>query len=70
MRDPRRIEQILDVIREIWEREPDLRLGQIVVNAIRPGEPCPQIFGAEDDELLKGLREYVRLVQANDAKRD
>jgi len=69
MRDPRRIEQILDVVREIWEREPDLRLGQIVVNAVRPSEPCPQIFYAEDDDLLKGLREYVRLVRANDSNR-
>lgn len=60
MRDPRRIEQILQVIREIWEREPDLRLGQIVVNAIRPIEPCPEIFAAEDGDLLEGLREYVR----------
>ena len=70
MRDPRRIDQILDIVREIWEREPDLRLGQVVVNAIRPSEPCPQIFGAEDDDVLKGLREYARLVRANVSKRN
>ncbi|ADB15124.1 hypothetical protein Psta_0434 [Pirellula staleyi DSM 6068] len=62
MRDPQRIEQILEVLREIWEREPDLRLGQIVVNAILPSDPCPQIFSAEDDVLLAGLHEYRRRV--------
>jgi uncharacterized protein YihD (DUF1040 family) len=58
MRDPKRIEQIIDLLREVWEHNPDLRLGQIVVNAIRPSESCPQIFGTEDDVLLKGLYEY------------
>ena len=66
MRDPQRVEQILDVLREVWESQPDLRLGQIVVNAIRPSEPCPQIFSAEDDVLLEGLREYRRRVLGAD----
>src|SRR4051812_37165609 len=55
MRDPNRIIPILDAIREIWEANPDLRLGQLIVNAIRPSQPCPQIFGAEDTVLQKGL---------------
>ena len=70
MRDPQRIEQILDVLREVWESQPDLRLGQIVVNAIRPSESCPQIFSAEDDLLLEGLHEYRRrLLRANPSAR-
>jgi hypothetical protein len=60
MRDPKRIEVVLDALREIWLHNPDLRLGQIVVNAIRPTDPCPQIFNAEDDVLLDGLLEYRR----------
>lgn len=60
MRDPRRIDEILAVVREIWENEPDLRLGHLVVKGIRPSDPCPQIFYAEDDVLLAGLLEWRR----------
>lgn len=62
MRDPERIDQILKAIREVRQLDPDLRLGQIVVNALRPGEPCPEIFGAEDTQLLEGLIDYRRRV--------
>jgi uncharacterized protein YihD (DUF1040 family) len=62
MRDPERIEQILDVLREVWTQDPDLRLGQIMVIAIRPSEPCQEIFGAEDDVVLEGLKSYRRLL--------
>ena len=66
MRDPQRIEQILEALRGIWQVDPDLRLGQLVVNAIRPSQPCPAIFNAEDDVLLKGLSEYRRQLLAAD----
>jgi uncharacterized protein YihD (DUF1040 family) len=56
MRDPNRIEPILEEIRRIWTAYPDLRLTQLLVNVIRPSEPCPQVFSFEDDELLKRLR--------------
>lgn len=32
MRDPRRIEEILDLISQIWEKDPDLRFQQLVYN--------------------------------------
>ncbi|MBX9625821.1 MAG: hypothetical protein K2X82_18620 [Gemmataceae bacterium] len=56
MRDPNRIIPVLDAIREVWEQSPDLRLGQLVVNAIRPRRPCPEVFAAEDDRVVAGLR--------------
>lgn len=31
-RDPKRIPSVLDVLRQHWERHPDLRLGQIMAN--------------------------------------
>ncbi len=58
MRDPNRIEPILNEIRRIWTACPDLRLSQIIVNVIRSPEPCPQVFYFEDEELLKRLRAY------------
>jgi uncharacterized protein YihD (DUF1040 family) len=60
MRDLQRIDQILEVLKDIWHLEPDLRLGQIVVIGVRPSEPCPQIFYAEDDALLQSLLDYHR----------
>ena len=59
VRDPARIDRILELLREYWEHYPDLRLGQIVVGAIRPSQPCPQIFSAEDDVVEKSLAANV-----------
>lgn len=55
MRDPARIPRILQAIGTVWERDPDLRLGQLIVNTIRPSRPAPQVFGFEDTELEKRL---------------
>ena len=55
MRNPERIEEMLSVLCTIWEKNPDMRLAQIIVNASRPAVPCPQIFYVEDDVLLQGL---------------
>ncbi len=33
MRDPNRIPRILGLIKEIWEKCPDLRLGQLLTNS-------------------------------------
>jgi hypothetical protein len=56
MRDPARIPRILEAVQKVWERDPDLRLGQLIVNAIRPSRPTPQIFGFEDDKLEARLK--------------
>ncbi|MBX9901383.1 MAG: hypothetical protein K2Y28_11435 [Burkholderiaceae bacterium] len=58
MRDPNRIPVVLDALRRVWERQPDLRLGQLIVIATRPDEPCLKVFNIEEAELLAGLSEY------------
>lgn len=60
MRDPNRIEPTLELLWKVWLKDPDLRLGQIIVNAVRPTEPCPQIFYAEDDKVAQGLEEMLK----------
>jgi len=60
MRDPQRIDRMLEQLREIWIKVPDWRLGQIIVNAVKPTEPCPQIFGVEDSNMEKL---FARLLQ-------
>ncbi|HOT30423.1 MAG TPA: hypothetical protein PLU72_19775 [Candidatus Ozemobacteraceae bacterium] len=55
MRDIKRIERMLATIKEKWLLNPDLRLGQIIINAVRPEHPCPEVFYIEDTELEKSI---------------
>jgi hypothetical protein len=57
LRDSRRIDDVLLAIGEVWAQNPDLRLGQLLINAVRPDQQCPELFGIEDGDL-------VRLVKA------
>lgn len=61
MRDPARIDPILELLGKIWKQNPDLRLGQLLVNAARPSEPVPKIFYVEDDVLKEGLQAFAEL---------
>lgn len=64
MRDPARIEEMLNLVRKIWEHEPDLRLGQIVDNAASFAEQTiHDLFLIEDDILKKGLVRYLEMVE-------
>lgn len=54
MRDPRRIEPILKLIREIWNNQPDLRLTQLIMNVLGIHKDPYYI---EDDILLEKLQE-------------
>jgi uncharacterized protein YihD (DUF1040 family) len=57
MRDPSRINRILEKLRAAWLSSPDLRLGQLVMGAIAMAEdrPVNDIFYIEDDQTEKGL---------------
>lgn len=66
MRDPQRISVVLETLRQAWQQNPDLRLGQLLVIAASPKEPCPELFYIEDDKLLAGLQAYQKLVQKAD----
>jgi hypothetical protein len=64
MRDPARIDEMLELLREIWLLEPDLRLGQLVFNAARIREPqLSDLFSIEDGALRKGLVRYLELIK-------
>ena len=56
MRDPERIPEILELLWRAWEREPDYRLGQLLVVALRPNRPSPEVFHAEDTVWEARLR--------------
>lgn len=38
MRDPERIRPFLERLAELWERSPDQRFGQLIMNLCRPGD--------------------------------
>jgi len=52
MRDINRISRVLDTIRRIWMKNPDLRLTQMIINV---GGDNEDIFFLEDDELAERL---------------
>lgn len=55
MRDPKRTESILNTLREVWEKNPDWRLGQVIMVAVRSASPCPEVFSIEDADLQHRL---------------
>lgn len=57
-RNPARINGVLNKLREVWTRNPDLRLAQLVVNAAGATQPCPEVFYLEDDAFLRGLDSF------------
>jgi len=57
MRPTNRIESILDKLKELWKKEPDTRLGQLLINII--GYERGDVFYFEDDELEKLIDEEL-----------
>jgi len=53
---------MLEELRRIWEKHPDLRLLQLIVNAM----PVGVLFYAEDDAILEGLRKLERRLDGQD----
>lgn len=57
MRDPKRIDKILNKIKHLWKKYPDLRLFQLLINASgQHGDPG--LYYLEDDILLQALNLY------------
>ena len=54
MRDPARIPFILRDLGKLWAETPDLRLGQLIVNAVGR-DP----FYIEDEKLVKAIETFV-----------
>ena len=50
MRDINRIPQILNDLKKIWELTPDIRLGQLLLNAVDHNENT--LFYIEDQDLI------------------
>jgi len=73
MRDPERIERVLNSIREVWELQPDLRLLQLLFHILADLGPLVErnLFYLEDhslEEYLKQWREKSPLPPPYDQK--
>lgn len=62
MRDPERIDRVLKVIEHIWKLYPDMRLGQILVNAAPEFERYP--FNVEDKIVEDKLVDFMRRIES------
>ena len=54
MKDPKRIDKVLNILKRYWKANPDLRLGQIIVSATPinyNGDP----FYVEDESIIDNL---------------
>lgn len=54
MRDINRIDLILDRLKTLWKKYPDLRLGQLILNVLQD----PALYYIEDEELVELLEEF------------
>ena len=52
MRNPNRIKPFLKKLEEYWEKHPDLRFGQIIIN-MKPESKNPPLFFIEDEDFEK-----------------
>ena len=54
MRDKNRIDRILDRLKTLWKKYPDLRLGQLILNVIND----PALYYIAAEELIDLLEEF------------
>ena len=57
MRDPARIDRMLELIRKVWYDEPDLRLTQLIMNELRMNSDP---YYVEDETLEDALKAYCK----------
>ncbi len=55
MRDPKRIPEIVGLVEKIWKKYPDLRLTQLIMNALKMSSDP---YYVEDDKLHEALKTY------------
>lgn len=59
MRDPKRIPVMLEELKEIWEKSPDLRLGQLIeIIRLQANQHYCDLFNVEDDKLQVGMKRF------------
>lgn len=60
MRKKERMERIFSKIKLVWEKNPDLRLMQLLINAIQPKDSCSELYYYEDTNLEEKLEDFIQ----------
>lgn len=55
MRDPNRIDNFCNLLKEYWSKVPDWRFGQLISNILGDG---PFLFYIEDNESLEKMEKF------------
>jgi PTH2 family peptidyl-tRNA hydrolase len=65
MRNPDRIDRMLEYIREIWQKNPDLRLFQLLITSlnITYDESFKNLFSVEDSILLHAIHNWTEKIK-------
>ena len=50
--------KVLYALETIWAINPHLRLGQLLVDAVKVEKPCPELFYVEDNDLIEKLKRF------------
>src|SRR5688572_22661678 len=58
-RDPKRIDRMIELLREAWRLFPDERLTQLVINITDTNHDCGPVYYMEDVELERRLQDWV-----------
>jgi uncharacterized protein YihD (DUF1040 family) len=56
MRDPKRIDEVINRVKRAWKTYPDLRLGQLLLNVADD----KNLYYLEDDELVFLMEDYLK----------
>ncbi|HPG30412.1 MAG TPA: hypothetical protein PKY81_07425 [bacterium] len=60
MREKERMERIFSKIKLVWDKDPDLRLMQLLINAVQPKDPSSELYYYEDTNLEKQLDNFIQ----------
>jgi len=60
MRDPKRIERMLQQLEKAWHAFPDMRLGQLILNITR-SENTSDLWNLEDDQIEQRIDDFTKL---------
>ena len=65
MRNPNRIIPVLIALAQVWKMQPDLRLGQLILNAVNNEKV---LYNIEDDDLINRIAEFYRITEIKEDK--
>ncbi|MBD0260983.1 MAG: hypothetical protein ICV83_35125 [Cytophagales bacterium] len=67
VRSTQHIDAVLEKLREAWAQHPELRLGQLLVIAVKPKMAGTEVFHAEDEQPVKGLRGMLEIAPGRES---